>query len=1419
MDWTESGHASSEMTGEFSFEALHGEGLYQFKTIAEDTTGNLEQKVERDTETIIDTTAPISEIDAPDFVSTEAITISYAATDAGCSSGIVGVHLFFRSSLTEWQEAEESGEGAEGIIEFAPPDGEGWYQFYSRAEDVAGNIEAASENHKEVIYDRTAPSSSIEISPFTSQSIVEVFVQAHDATTEPAQTSLMYRFRAMDGNWSPHWAETGLYTSEPEEVLEFHLPHGQGIYELCSVSQDVCGNSEQIDGDRAKECIFDSEPPTSILNGPAAVNTAAFELEFSSSDSLSGVSNLELLYSIDGGEVAPTGIATESTSGQFQLDDIAKEGIYTFICLAEDLAGNSESPNGSNSAIVHVDFEPPSSNAVAPKFANRLPVVVECYATDSSIGTGAARIELYYRFDDEDWEFSGLSQEASTRATFSFAINRGDGTYGFFCLATDAAGNQEAMKTEADSELLIDSNRPDSHASCGLSHTKPPVDVAYAATAATCEIASVALWYRYSDGSNWTDWADSGFSENGVAGVISFEPAEGDGTYEFYTLAEDECGNSELGPGIADCTAILDTNAPTCSVVTPEYSNTNSIDVQYECVDGPKSSGIGEIVFWYRKQGGEWQLHPTKGYGEQGELTLRIDLGEGTYDLAALATDLAGNTGGSLEEPGASFTLDFMKPSSMSACLRYTQVATISVEVHSSDALSGIDCMRLFKRKEGGDWAQVGSPIKATSASLDVALDLGKGRYEFRTCSTDRACNEESLSDTVECYTIYDTTAPTSTCSAPPYAKDATVEIAFEASDDYSGIGSVTLWASYGSAALAAIDTVNGKASGTFLYTFASGEGRYRFAVQAVDAAGNSQGKPTTYQRTVLYDSTVPQTNCQSPASSKSTPIAISFSATDSGSGIAQVELYYRHNDSTWKDSGLNSTSGSGTLSFAPPDGDGEYRFCIIATDKAGNESDLGTGMDTTVFDMTPPEVSLSCPEASTTSPIPVQFEAHDAVSDVTQVTLYYRFRADGGTRAGTWKSYTYARAGSGTFTFIPGHGFGIYEFTAIGIDSLNNIGKPGDDALCYVSYEASIPVISPSDVSHDFGEAAIGNSKSWALKIENTGGSALVISELSTSGEFTCPAMTPITIQARGTYQLEVRFVPEEIGKRDGWLMITSNDTNSPNYNISLTGTGFDDDADPVPTIVMNATAFKAGDRLMAQVEAEYYGQSEMADLYVSVFLPGDVQLYWPGLSAIPTPFISSIQLYPGYRLPRTTIVDLTLPELEPGQYSFMASFCLEGTVVRMGTPEIKSFTIDAMPTLELSLNTSEFEKDDLMSLSRTIVNPGAAKSVDLYIGVTFPTGETLFYPTLSEMPEPFTTSIPLQDGQTIGPDEVFKITMPEIMPGTYYWLAALTPAGEFNSFSNIPSCAWSFKASKGTRRSPMLSMSFDRFPKPDDN
>ncbi|RLC46894.1 MAG: hypothetical protein DRH70_04540, partial [Candidatus Coatesbacteria bacterium] len=1132
VPWTDTDLSGSGTEGEFTFETAHGEGLYQFKAIAEDVAGNVEQKEAADTETILDSTQPVSSLESSECASGATIVIDFSASDPGCSSDIVAVHLFFSYAASDWQEADVGGAGTEGVIQFAPPDGDGRYQFYSQAEDAAGNLEAPSGALLEVTFDRTPPESSCQAEPFISRSPLEVQMQATDATTVPAEIALYYRFRLPGGNWQPNWTDTGLEVDGDSGTVQFETPCGEGIYELCTVAQDLCGNTEQIQTRRSAQSIFDMTPPASTLSGSSVASSGTLNLSFTSSDELSGLSSAKLLYAPEGEELVPTGLTETATEGvfAFTFDDSDRQGTYRFACVGTDRAGNQEQPSVHNTVSVQFDTDKPSSRAIAPRFANHLPIQVTCSATDGTVGTGVVKVELYYRLEGEDWQSSGQSQECSTSATFTFDSEHGNGTYEFFSIAMDGVGNREAMKTEADSRTLIDNERPDSEASCQPCYSEGPIEVSYVATTGTCQLERVSLWYRYSDGTSWTAWADSGAWDGGTKGSISFPPTSGDGRYEFYTLVEDECGNVEFGPGIADCTTVYDTTAPTCFISVSPFCNSAEVRVDYQCNDGQVGSGASSTDFWLRKQGGDWELQPMKGYGPQGYVVLNLEPQDGYYDLTASSTDVAGNTSGFTGEPDASFVLDQLPPTSMSTCPQFVRTAELTVDVHSSDNLSGLDSVQLFMRRPGEAWAEAGAPTHATSASITLTLSGGQGNYEFRARAIDRAGNYESMSEQPECSTVYDATPPDSSCSSSRYTRVTTGEITFEASDEHSGVQKVTLWAAFEGAPLAAVDAIDGQASGSFDYTFTQGEGTYRFAVQAQDAAGNSQSAPTTQQTSTTLDMTAPQTSCNSPSTTKSSPIAVTYYASDPISGVKRVTLYYRLNSGSWIESDESSTSAGGTMSFTPTSGDGRYQFCIVGEDGAGNKTEFSSaGTDETIFDTTPPGVSLSCPEATTTSPIPVHFEAHDALSEVSQVTLYYRFQ----TKNGTWKSYGSFSTDSGTFKFVPSHGFGIYEFSATATDSLGNQGTPGDIPLCHADYQSSIPVISPSNMSHDFGEVAIGRDKVWVLRIANSGGSSLVISEIKTSGDYSCSDTTPITIPSGETCQVSVKFSPQGIGRR----------------------------------------------------------------------------------------------------------------------------------------------------------------------------------------------------------------------------------------------------------------------------------------------
>ncbi len=222
-------------------------------------------------------------------------------------------------------------------------------------------------------------------------------------------------------------------------------------------------------------------------------------------------------------------------------------------------------------------------------------------------------------------------------------------------------------------------------------------------------------------------------------------------------------------------------------------------------------------------------------------------------------------------------------------------------------------------------------------------LSSGDGTKTVYAQFEDYAGNVTTASASI----ILDTTAPTASISIDNGAigcNTTSVTLTLSASDATSGVYQMrfsnddSTWSSW-----VAYSTSSS-------WTLSTGTGTKTVYAQFSDNVGNV----STVSASIIYDTTAPTAGtCTPPASVNTSTITVPYTgASDAGSGLAKVELWYRYSSTgpgtsgTWTDSGLHQTGASGSFTFTPSS-DGWYYFTLVATDNAGNSSSAASGTGT----------------------------------------------------------------------------------------------------------------------------------------------------------------------------------------------------------------------------------------------------------------------------------------------------------------------------------------------------------------------------------------------------------------------------------------------------------------------------------------
>jgi len=299
------------------------------------------------------------------------------------------------------------------------------------------------------------------------------------------------------------------------------------------------------------------------------------------------------------------------------------------------------------------------------------------------------------------------------------------------------------------------------------------------------------------------------------------------------------------------------------------------------------------------------------------------------------------------------------------------------------------------------------------------------------------------------------------------------MSVAFTSSDSTSGIQNVSLYYQKNSGSWT-LTNFSLSSSGTFAFD-ATGEGNYSFYTRARDNAGNTELKSDADNLT-MYDATKPVSSAVANSSLVlSGNISVNYTASDAGSGVKNLTLYYStNNGATWVSSGLVKTALIGMFSFSPPVlAATNYTFYTRAKDKAGNLEPIPGSPDTyAYYDAVAPSPTLTSPSDIVTS---------------STATLTWTTDESATCRYGTTSDVAFANISNATETkwqtthswSLSGLADGVQHYYIRCRDIYNH--------TALTDFDASFSVEISSETRHSTGAGAAGAAASTGASVSHS--------------------------------------------------------------------------------------------------------------------------------------------------------------------------------------------------------------------------------------------------------------------------------------------------------------------------------------------
>ena len=450
----------------------------------------------------------------------------------------------------------------------------------------------------------------------------QISATASDNGTGVKEVALYYNYSATNASGWSGWTVYGTNATTSPFTWSFSPPQGDGYYRFYSRAVDWELNVEDPPGPLGYDafCGLDTEKPSSQLE----TITPYWYVEpdrnviincSNATDSLSGLQNIDLYYRYR--------IDNESTWGAwrfFRSDDTAPwswnfnfpkaKGFYQFYSIAVDHAGNTEDPPlfPENDAECAYDSYLPYSevDAISP-YWHSSPLVITAQGTDFN-GSGLSNVTLYYYYsaDNSSWSTPcsfAVDHDPWNAISWVFTFPNGTGYYRLYSIAVDNDTNVEHF-TDNDTYCAYDAIKPSSQvdplATYWYNATGNPLSITVTnAHDAESGLKNITLWYRYrtTNTSNWDPWTAFDTDENDPW-EWDFHFPDGEGRYQFYSIACDRAGNTE-DPPISpqyDTECGYETSKPSSQVdsISPYLITFTPLPLRATASDNTKN-----VTLWY----------------------------------------------------------------------------------------------------------------------------------------------------------------------------------------------------------------------------------------------------------------------------------------------------------------------------------------------------------------------------------------------------------------------------------------------------------------------------------------------------------------------------------------------------------------------------------------------------------------------------------------------------------------------------------------------------------------------------------------------------------------------------------------------------------------------------------------------------